>query len=103
MRRKRGRRKSAPFSLLLLLALGVRLVAVLMGSLRMLLRGRGMLFTLGMVSLAVMFRSRPVCLCGVLVVLRSLVMLVSCHRRLLVVLPVAIKASARKKFRLLLW
>lgn len=69
--------------LLLLLALGVRLIAVLMSSLRMLLGGGRMLLTLGMVALAVVFRSGPVCLGRVLVVLGGFVVFVSSHGRFL--------------------
>jgi hypothetical protein len=71
----------------LLLALGVRLFTVLISSLRMLLGGGRLLFALCMIALAVMFGGGTVSLCGVLVVLCSLVMLVSCHGRFLGYLP----------------
>jgi hypothetical protein len=67
----------------LLLALGVGLVTVLMGSLRMLLRSIGVLFAFGVVALAMVFGSRTVRFSCVLVVLRSLVVLISGHARLL--------------------
>jgi hypothetical protein len=47
----------------------------------MLLCSGRVLLALGVVALAVVFRSGPVCLGSVLVVLRSLVVFVSCHGR----------------------
>jgi hypothetical protein len=94
-----GPAKAGPFQfLLLLLALGVRLVAVLMGGLRVLLRGRGMLLALGMVALTVVFRSGPVCLRCVFVVLRCLVMFVFCHGRFLCCSQPATKAAEYEWF-----
>ena len=79
---KKGGRQSQPLSvLLLLLALRVSLVAVLMGGLRMLLCSGRVLLALGVVALAMAFRSGPVCLGSILVVLRSFVVFVSCHGR----------------------
>jgi hypothetical protein len=72
---------SPHFNLLLLLALGVRLVAVLMSSLRVLLRGSCVLLALGVIALAVVFRRGSVGFGRVFVVLRSLIVLVSCHGR----------------------
>ena len=71
--------------LLLLLALGVRLIAMLMGSLRMLLSSGGVLLALGVIALAMMFRSGTVRLGCSLVMLSSLIVLVSCHDRVLVI------------------
>jgi hypothetical protein len=65
----------------------MRLIAVLMGGLRMLLCRRRMFLALGVVTLAVVFRSGTVSLRGVFVMLCSLVVLVSCHGRFLVVAP----------------
>jgi hypothetical protein len=65
--------------LLLLLALGMRLVGVLVGGLGMLLCARCVLLALGVVALAVMFRGGTMCLGGVLVMFGSLVMLVFGH------------------------
>ena len=56
-----------------------------MRRLRMLLRSGGVLFSLGMIPLAVVLGGGTVCLRCVLVVLCSLVVLVSCHCRFLVV------------------
>jgi hypothetical protein len=55
---------------------------MLMGSLRMLNRGIRMLFTLGMIALAVMFSGSAVGLRCILVMLGGLVVLVSSHFRL---------------------
>lgn len=70
---------SRAFWLLLLLALAVSLVGMLMGGLRMLFCGIGMLHALRMIPLAVMLGGRTVRLGGILVVLSRLVVLVSSH------------------------
>jgi hypothetical protein len=91
--------RRAPFvDLFLLLALGVCLIAVFMGGLRMLLRSGGVLLALGVVALAVMFRSGTVCLRCALMVLCGLVVLVSFHGRFLAccLLPVATEAFERQ-------
>jgi len=63
--------------LLLLLALSVRLVAVLVGSLRMRLCRIGVFFAFGMIALPMMLSSGSMGLGCVLVVLCSFVMLVT--------------------------
>jgi hypothetical protein len=68
---------------LLLLALGVRLIAVLTGSLGMLPCGICVLFSFGVIALAMMLSSGSMGFGCVLVMLSSLVMLVSGHLRLL--------------------
>jgi hypothetical protein len=70
-------------SLFLLLALSVGLVAVLMGSLGMLLCRIGVLFASGMIALPMMLSSGSMGLGCVFVVLCSFVMLISGHLRLL--------------------
>jgi hypothetical protein len=65
--------------LLLLLALGMSLIGVLVGGLRMLFRHVSLLLAFDMVSLAVMFGGRTVSLGGVFVVFGGLVVFVSCH------------------------
>jgi hypothetical protein len=65
--------------LLLLLALGVRIIGVLVRGLRVLLRTRRMLLALGVVALAVMFGSGSMCFGSVFVMFGGLVVLVSCH------------------------
>jgi hypothetical protein len=65
--------------LLLLLALGVGLIGVLVGGLRMLLGTIRMLLTLGMVAFAVMFSGGTVCLRSIFVVLGSFIVFVSGH------------------------
>jgi hypothetical protein len=74
-----ARLNRALYYLLLLLALGMSLVGVLVGGLRVLLRSISLLFTVGVVALAVMFRRRTVRLSRVLVVLSGFVMFVSRH------------------------
>jgi hypothetical protein len=59
----------------------MRLVCVLMGRLRMLLRSVRVFLALGVVTLAVMFRGRTVGFCRVFVVLSRLVVFVSRHGR----------------------
>ena len=71
--------------LLLLLAFGVRLVAVLVGGLRVLFRSGRMLLALCVIALAVVLGGGAVSLGGIVVVLCGLVVLVSCHCRFLVV------------------
>ena len=61
------------------LTLGVGLVGMLMGRLRMLFRHVRVFLTLGMVALAMMFGGRTVSLGRVFVVFGSLVVFVSCH------------------------
>jgi hypothetical protein len=57
----------------------VRLIGVLMGSLRMLPCRLAMFFTLGVVAFAVMFGCGSMRLSCILVVLGGFVVLVSCH------------------------
>jgi hypothetical protein len=66
-------------SLLLLLALGMRLIGMLMRGLRMLLGACGVFFALGVVALAVMFGGGTMCLGSVFVVFGGLVMFVFSH------------------------
>jgi hypothetical protein len=90
-------------TLLLLLALGVSLVRLLMGGLRMLLRTLGMLFALRMIALAMMFGGRTMRLGGVFVMFGCPVVFVSCHLRAPCVvcqLPVAIKPPIPELFRI---
>jgi hypothetical protein len=65
--------------LFLLLALVVRLIAVLVRRLRMLLGGVSVLFAFGMVALAMMFGCGAVRFRGVLVMLGCFVVFISCH------------------------
>jgi hypothetical protein len=69
--------------LFLLLALGMRLIAVLVGSLRVLSCRGGMLLALGVIAFAVMFGGGTMCFRCILVVLCSLVVLVFGHVRCL--------------------
>jgi hypothetical protein len=62
--------------LLLLLALGMRIFAMLVGGLRVLLCTRCMFLALCMVALAVMFCGGPMRLCSVFVMFRCLIMFV---------------------------
>jgi hypothetical protein len=82
----------------LLLALGVRLIAMLMGSLRMLLGTLGMLLALGVIALAMMVGRRAMGLGGVLVMFGRLVVLVSCHFALLDLLPAGVKSAPSIRF-----
>ena len=65
--------------LFLLLALGMRLIAMLIGGLRVLLGAGGVLLALCMIALAVMFGGGTVRLCSILVMLGGLIVFVSCH------------------------
>jgi uncharacterized membrane protein len=74
-----ARLSSGLFYLLLLLALGVSLLAVLAGILGVLLGARGVLFALGVVVLAVVLGCRAMRFGGILVVLSRLVVFVLGH------------------------
>jgi len=75
----------------------MRLIAMLIGGLRMLLRTLGVLFPLGVIALAMMLGCSAMRLGRVFVVLGGLVMFVACHctapYRLL---PAATKSPARQ-------
>lgn len=71
--------------LFLLLALRMSLIAVLIGSLRMLFGAVRVLLALGVIALAVMFGGGTVCLGRAFVMFGSLVVFVSGHGILLVV------------------
>jgi hypothetical protein len=75
----RAQRWLGPVLSLLLLALGVSLVRMLVSGLRMLLRSIGVLFTLGMVTFAMMFGSRAMGLGRVFVMFSSLIVFVFSH------------------------
>jgi len=66
-------------SLFLLLTFRMSLIAMLICSLRMLLRSIGMLLAFGVIPLAVMFGGGTMCLGSVFVVFGSLVVFVSSH------------------------
>ena len=55
------------------------LVGMLVGGLRMLLGDIRMFLALGMVALAVMFSSGPMCLRSIFVMLRCFIMFISSH------------------------
>jgi hypothetical protein len=67
------------FQLLLLLAFGVRLIAMLVGGLRMLLCTLGVFLALGMIALAMMFRRRAMRFRSVFVMFGCLVVFVTSH------------------------
>jgi hypothetical protein len=70
-------------SLLLLLALGMSLVGVLMGGLRMLLSGVRMFLALHVIALAVVLSGTAVSFSSIFVMFGGFVVFVSCHRWLL--------------------
>jgi hypothetical protein len=74
-----ARRSAGPLDLLLLLALGMGLVGVRVGGLRMLLCGIRMLLALRMIALAVVLCGGTVRLGRVFVMFRGLIMFVSSH------------------------
>jgi hypothetical protein len=78
-RRRAGFYTGPLVQLLLLLALGMRLVGMRVCSLRMLLRTRGVLLALGMVALAMMFGGGTMCLGGMFVMFGGLVVLFFSH------------------------
>jgi hypothetical protein len=69
-----------PTALLLLLTLGVSLIALLLGSLRLLLRGLRMLRTFGVITLSVMIGRGAMRLCCILVMFGGADMFVLSHR-----------------------
>jgi hypothetical protein len=76
------------------------LVGVLVSGLRMLLRSIGMLFTLGMIALAMMVGSGAVSLGRILVVLSGFVVFVFSHFRLVgCLLPAGVKSLTSIWFR----
>ena len=74
-----GMTRAFHVSLFLLLTLRMSLIAMLVCSLRVLFGTACVLLALGVVALAVIFRSRTMCLGSVFVVFGSLVVLVSSH------------------------
>ncbi len=71
--------------LLLLLAFRVRLIAMLVGGLRMLLCTLGVFLALGMIALAMMFRRRAMRFRSIVVMFGCLIMFVTSHFTFLVV------------------